>query len=594
MVCEYIVSNRPEVLTILRKMYGPNADEFMRIICQEISTPRRWISLSSAVFIALALHARVSIVSHSPGASICSDDFLTEVDCSAPMIWILFHRFGNAATHAPPNHFGLLHPLGTPSFRSIVENVSQRTFPSTAIDLTLESEGDFSETDVTTSTEQEVLDSGTGSDEKSLLEAPSNHTPVREVQSASDWKKNLQSYREVTILQWNCTNLIHNSRFPMLKQYLQDFSIGIVALQEVRLEKVTIHGYHVESSKSTLALTAIKNDLVYSRRQDIEDALGVDSVCIELHSDRHPVILANIYVHPTASTHSIRKMARKLETTDNIFAFGDFNAGGLSDPGAPSKTQIDRWITGTALQLISPDEDTFYRGSQSSRLDLGLTTAPFSSYARSWVDPTLTAEHVSLRYNLTLPVDSSSDSAPIDVCKRTNWRRFLLLASKITKQDMKGMTIQDVVRRIKDLIDQSHEQKRKKKPKPWWNDSCRAALRLRTKAWKRFRKLNLMSKEEFDTIKKYFKQTILRAKELWLAEMVLENAKYPWKAIDASCGNKKMRKNQRSEYLATWKATALANELCQAFEAIQLEQDMDEHREPFADHLFTDHPLEEW
>src|SRR5262249_45763600 len=141
----------------------------------------------------------------------------------------------------------------------------------------------------------------------------------------------IRSFREINLVQWNCTNLTHASRIQQLRQLGSESPINIVMLQEARLENFVLQGFHIEASKSGLALCAIKEDIEYHRLEELENQIQADNVAIRTWTQSGEITFINIYVNPSTSTPI--DLAASLQVIcgiENFFVVGDFNAVGIT------------------------------------------------------------------------------------------------------------------------------------------------------------------------------------------------------------------------------------------------------------------------
>jgi hypothetical protein len=260
-IAEIIALSKDSVVRILSKVVDELAEDEYHAIMREIITPKEWISLTAAIAISWALQVNIKILSRAPGASVNAGE-VAEVPEEARSVWMVFHRQGSPTSEERPNHY----------------------MPAVPMEDTL-----WSDIKVIDTIQENVT--GEDYDEPAQDDLPINFVaddaPVPDLTTAT-----------TTITQWNCTNITHDTRLHILRDFLLESPSQIVCLQEARVTCIEIPGYHVETTDDGLAVTLIQDDLIYRRRSDVEELLPRSTIVLEICSAPQ-VLVVNTYMNPS-------------------------------------------------------------------------------------------------------------------------------------------------------------------------------------------------------------------------------------------------------------------------------------------------------
>jgi len=382
-----------------------------------------------------------------------------------------------------------------------------------------------------------------------------------------------------------------------LQEYVKASTPEVIMIQEARIESMCLGGYQSESSNDGLIYTLISNNVVYRRMKSMEKEIPIPSLVIQVQSAKGWISLFNVYYNPSARDSSRFTKALEFIVTQSPFiAAGDFNAVGRTSFSSTQEIVaegriLDSWIQTNDLVTVSPEEYSFSRGEYSSRLDLTITNTEQAKMFKSFLETELHADHFAIQTRCSIPI-GMTDEKPESSFQRTNWREFRKKAEKFCRNDLSPVQLSQ---EIGSLVRQATRKTRRKPGRGWWNESCREALKNRSKISRLFRCSPRTNREDLqESLQKarvLFQETIATAKEEWLKDQ--HQREKPWKTVDHLCGSKRIRKKQQQPETARWKALELAESLCEIFEEIQTR-----HQNPlppsFFSRRFKDEELEEF
>jgi ribonuclease HI len=532
---DQLVLKREFILQSLQNRFSAEAAQvFYEKACAEISSFGP-IANASALISAIALGFNLNILCKAAGGCVSSRDFLSVMGYE---IWLLLHAQGFPDEILIPDHYGLLIPKKAASFDVITRTIERNRIQSS--DLSPVNIPGFPEG----------------------IPAPSG-------------------FFTFNVTSWNCCNISHQHRFQELKQFLSSNCPDVVFLQEFRISPsdCKFDSYHCVYDPSGLAVTLIKEDIIFSRDDAAEKTLrkhGAFAVCLQVFTPSRPLLLINFYNHPEARPTSILE----LEHFEYALVGGDFNAPGAicrntSNSSSQNARALELLLKEHTWNILSPDEWTFFRGDYCARLDLFTSNVPQIQLSESFLVPELLSDHQAISIQVDTEIAwSKSQHSPFP---RIHWKQFEALLSK---QDCKAdYDPQTFCSEMKSFLSKASAPSHRSPPQPWWNLACTQAVRERSKAlrvWKFIRKrfsneeqILKLAESNFKEARKASRKIFKFHKQEWLVRNLSNAPRDPWKGMRPFLP--RSRKKKLKPVVAPWMAAQLAEKLCSEFEQIQLE-----------------------
>ncbi|KAI2646629.1 RNA-directed DNA polymerase from mobile element jockey [Labeo rohita] len=308
----------------------------------------------------------------------------------------------------------------------------------------------------------------------------------------------------LVILQWNARSLIANGQ--EFKKYVPELidRPHVICVQETWLKpqlEFVMYGYTSirkdrETGKGGGVATFIKNGIRYKL---ISKGIDNESVVIRVWSGESSIKVVNFY-NPCSrlNTDILESVCGSMQ--GKIVVCGDFNTHSTlwgSNDADNNGSVVEEFIDDKELVCINDGKGTRYNSSSNteSAIDLTLVSNEIAGISTWEVKDrsTVGSDHYPIITRIGIEVQQDSEvNIPRWKLDKADWQAFQemsetkcmeLLNKNITNvEEMNDEIVNSIIQIAEETIPKSRGNKRKKSV-PWWDESCRKAVKSRNKAF---------------------------------------------------------------------------------------------------------------
>lgn len=315
----------------------------------------------------------------------------------------------------------------------------------------------------------------------------------------------------MNILQWNCHSII--PKFDRLKALLTNHNIDIFCLNETWLVEskfFRIPNFKIIRKDRATAYGGVLigiHDNIEFNYLDLSLHSHIEYVAVSIKKDDFSFCVICIYIPPNTSFSltQIKEILSNIPTP--FYILGDLNAHNVawgSERTDGRGTLIMDLIDDLNLNILN--DGSFTRVAvppfHHSCIDLSLCSN-FLSMISSWktIDDPNGSDHLPILIESKIPVNDKIEYDKLipDVCKNVNWSKFsdLISMSSIEFDHMISPieNYNNFSKLINECLNNSQNRKvtsgilRRNRPSFWWDKECSTALKNKSDAFKKFRKL---------------------------------------------------------------------------------------------------------
>ena len=303
---------------------------------------------------------------------------------------------------------------------------------------------------------------------------------------------------EQSIIQWNCRGLRAN--FNEILLLILHFSPTILCLQETFLkdsDTISFKGYslynyiNINNDKACGGSSIlVRNDIPHSTIK-LNSSLQAVAITASLHK---PITFCSVYVPPNSSLsiHDLESLTEQLP--EPFVLLGDLNGHselwGCSDTN-PKGTVIEKFIDNNNLCIFNSNKHTYLHPASGhySSLDLSICS-PDLFLDFEW--DVLDDQHGSDHFPTILKTNTNENtSTPKYKFNKADWENFQnLCVEELNSENFENcpQPVDRFTTLLSFIADECIPKTKGKarKSRPWFNDDCKRAIRIRRAAVKKF------------------------------------------------------------------------------------------------------------